>query len=94
MNASGHAKGDHGYGTLARGGHGARMTFHHNLWATHRARMPRPGNYNPPSVDPEGPRFEFRSNVFYDWSGGHAGPLVQYAAGVSQVWTAAGPGLP
>ena len=73
LNASGHAKGDHGYGSLVRGGHGARMTFHHNLWATHRARMPRPGNYNPPSVDPEGPRIEFRSNVFYDWSGGHAG---------------------
>lgn len=73
LNASGHAKGDHGYGSLVRGGHGARMTFHHNLWAAHRARMPRPGNYNPPSVDPEGPRFEFRANVFYDWSGGHAG---------------------
>lgn len=73
LNASGHAKGEHGYGSLVRGGHGARMTFHHNLWAAHRARMPRPGNYNPPSVDPEGPRIEFRSNVFYDWSGGHAG---------------------
>ena len=73
LNAAGHAKGEHGYGSLVRGGHGARMTFHHNLWAAHRARMPRPGNYNPPSVDPEGPRFEFRSNVFYDWSGGHAG---------------------
>jgi hypothetical protein len=73
LNASGHAKGDHGYGSLVRGGHGARMTFHHNLWAAHRTRMPRPGNYNPPSVDPEGPRFVFRSNVFYDWSGGHAG---------------------
>lgn len=73
LNASGHAKGEHGYGSLVRGGHGARMTFHHNLWAAHRARMPRPGNYNPPAVDPEGPRFEFRSNVFYDWGGGHAG---------------------
>lgn len=73
LNASGHAKGDHGYGSLVRGGHGARMTFHHNLWAAHRARMPRPGNYSPPTVDPEGPRFEFRSNVFYDWGGGHAG---------------------
>jgi len=73
LNASGHAKGDHGYGSLVRGGHGARMTFHHNLWAAHRARMPRPGNYNPPSVDPLGPRLEFRSNVFYDWGGGHAG---------------------
>lgn len=73
LNASGHAKGDHGYGSLVRGGHGARMTFHHNLWAAHRARMPRPGNYNPPPIDPVGPRFEFRSNVFYDWGGGHAG---------------------
>lgn len=73
LNASGHAKGDHGYGSLVRGGHGARITFHHNLWASHRARMPRPGNYNPPSVDPVGPRFEFRSNVFYNWGGGHSG---------------------
>lgn len=73
LNHSGHAKGDHGYGSLVRGGHGARFTFHHNLWAMHRARMPRPGNYNPPSVDPQGPRFEFRSNVFYDWGGSHAG---------------------
>ncbi len=73
LNASGHAKGDHGYGSLVRGGHGARITFHHNLWASHRARMPRPGNYNPPSIDPMGPRFEFRSNVFYDWGGSHAG---------------------
>lgn len=73
LNASGHAKGEHGYGSLVRGGHGARMTFHHNLWAAHRARMPRPGNYNPPAVDPEGPRFEFRSNLFYNWGGSHAG---------------------
>jgi hypothetical protein len=73
LNASGHGKGDHGYGSLVRGGHGAHMTFHHNLWAAHQARMPRPGNYNPPSVDPEGPRFEFRSNIFYGWGGSHAG---------------------
>jgi hypothetical protein len=73
LNASGHGKGDHGYGSLVRGGHGARMTFHHNLWAAHRARMPRPGNYNPPSVDPEGPQFEFRSNVFHNWGGSYAG---------------------
>ena len=73
LNASGHAKGDHGYGSLVRGGHGAQVTFHHNLWASHRARMPRPGNYNPSAVDPEGPRFEFRSNVFFNWGGSHAG---------------------
>ena len=73
LNRSTHAKGDHGYGTLARGGHGARITFHHNLWADHRARMPRPGNYNPPSVDPVGPLFEFRQNVFSNWGGSTAG---------------------
>lgn len=73
LNRSAHAKGAHGYGSLIRGGHGARMTFHHNLWALHRARMPRPGNYNPPSVDPEGPKLEFRNNVFHGWVGSHAG---------------------
>ncbi len=73
LNASNHSKGDHGYGSLVRGGHGARMTFHHNLWASHRARMPRPGNYSPPAVDPQGPRFEFRNNVFYNWGSDHAG---------------------
>lgn len=73
LNDSGHGKGDHGYGSLVRGGHGAHMSFHHNLWAAHRARMPRPGNYNPPEADPLGPRLEFRSNVFYDWGGSHAG---------------------
>ncbi len=73
LNASGHSKGDHGYGSLVRGGHGSRMTFHHNLWASHRARMPRPGNYNPAAADPVGAFFEFRSNVFYNWGGSHAG---------------------
>jgi hypothetical protein len=36
-----HAKGDHGYGSLIRGGRGAKISFHHNLWASHSARMPR-----------------------------------------------------
>ena len=73
LNGSSHAKGEHGYGTLLRASHGARITFHHNLWAAHRARMPRPGNYRTPDVDPVGPRFAFANNVFYDWGGGHAG---------------------
>jgi hypothetical protein len=73
LNASGHAKGEHGYGSLVRGGYGSLMSFHHNLWAMHRARMPRPGNYNAAALDPEGARFEFRSNVFYDWGGGRSG---------------------
>lgn len=68
-----HAKGEHGYGSLIRGGRGSRASFHHNLWANHSARMPRPGNYSGPDVDPVGAFFDFRSNVFYNWGRGHAG---------------------
>lgn len=68
-----HAKGSHGYGTLLRGSRGARMTFHHNLWAHHQARMPRPGNYLTPASDPEGAFYDFRSNVFYNWAGTRPG---------------------
>ena len=68
-----HAKGEHGYGSLLRGGRGARMSFHHNLWAHHAARMPRPGNYLTPASDAAGAFYDFRSNVFYNWGGNHAG---------------------
>jgi pectate lyase len=68
-----HAKGEHGYGSLIRGAYGARMSFHHNLWAHHEARMPRPGNYLPPEKDSTGPYYDFRSNVFYNWGGGYSG---------------------
>jgi pectate lyase len=68
-----HAKGEHGYGSLVRGGRGARISFHHNLWAHHVARMPRPGNYDGPDVDPVGPVFDFRSNVFYNWGNSYSG---------------------
>jgi hypothetical protein len=73
LNRSVHDKGRHGYGSLIRGGHGAGMSFHHNLWANHLARMPRPGNYNGPDVDPVGGFFEFRNNVFYNWGGEASG---------------------
>jgi len=75
-----HAKGDHGYGSLIRGGDGAKISFHHNLWANHLARMPRPGNYQGPDKDPVGAFFEFRSNVFYNWGKGHAGYDADAAA--------------
>ncbi|OYY76419.1 MAG: pectate lyase [Sphingomonas sp. 28-62-20] len=68
-----HAKGEHGYGSLIRGGRGSKASWHHNLWANHEARMPRPGNYSGPDVDPVGAFFDFRSNVFYNWGGGHSG---------------------
>lgn len=70
---AGHVKGDHGYGSLIRGGHGSLASFHHNLWANHIARMPRPGNYDGPAIDPVGPSFDFVNNVFYNWGGDHSG---------------------
>lgn len=73
LRRAGHAKGEHGYGSLIRGGRGARFSFHHNVWASHVQRMPRPGNYAPLAEDPEGPSIEFRSNVFYNWGGTAAG---------------------
>ena len=73
LNDSVHSKGPHGYGTLARGSGGARYTMHHNLWAHHRARMPRPGNYVDRNTDPVGPLFDFRNNVFYNWGGSYSG---------------------
>ncbi|MCA2997127.1 MAG: pectate lyase [Rhodocyclaceae bacterium] len=70
---AGHSKGSHGYGSLIRGGRGSRFSFHHNLWAHHEARMPRPGNYAPATADPVGALMDFRSNVFYNWGGSYAG---------------------
>jgi hypothetical protein len=73
LRRSHHSEGAHGFGSLIRGGRGARVSFHHNLWAHHVARMPRPGNYLGPEADPEGPLMEFRSNLFYNWGAGFAG---------------------
>ena len=73
LNESVHSKGAHGYGTLLRGSGGARYTMHHNLWAHHRARMPRPGNYLSQKVDPNGPLIDVRNNVFYNWGGEASG---------------------
>jgi hypothetical protein len=69
LDHSTHEKGRHGYGTLIRASHGAKISFHHNLWAHHQARMPRPGNYKDVSADPDGPVIDFRNNVFYNWGG-------------------------
>ena len=67
---------NHGFGSLIRGCHGARYSYHHNLYAHNRGRNPRPGNYddrNPHSEDPDGLLLDFRNNVIYNWGGGHAG---------------------
>jgi pectate lyase len=70
---SNHDKGDHGFGSLIRAARGAKLSWHHNLWANHLDRMPRPGNYSMPSEDDTGALFEFRSNVFYNWGKQRAG---------------------
>lgn len=67
---------NHGFGSLIRGCHGARYSYHHNLYAHNRGRNPRPGNYddrNPHDEDPNGLLLDFRNNVIYNWGGGHAG---------------------
>jgi len=73
LNSSVHHKGEHGFGTLLRGADGARYSMHHNLWAHHKARMPRPGNYLSREKDPVGPLYDIRNNVFYNWGGGYSG---------------------
>lgn len=80
LDQSVHSKGAHGYGSLVRGSAGSRYSFHHNLWAHHRARMPRPGNFASPPEDPEGPVFDFTNNVFYNWGGDGSGYNVDDAA--------------
>lgn len=67
---------NHSFGSLIRGCHGARYTYHHNLYAHNRNRNPRPGNYddrNPHEADPNGLLLDFRNNVIYDWMGTYAG---------------------
>jgi pectate lyase len=61
---AGHSKGAHGYGSLINGG---AITYHHNLYAHHDSRNPRPGSWEGGTLD-----FDFRNNVVYDW-GGQAG---------------------
>jgi hypothetical protein len=73
LNDSIHSKGDHGYGSLLRGCFNNGYSFHHNLYAHHMGRSPRPGNYNSYTVDPCGLILDFRNNVVYNWGGSHAG---------------------
>ena len=63
LNNSIHSKGPHGYGSLVRSKTNAAVTFHHNLYAHHESRNPRPGTYTNSYVL----SFDFRNNVIYDW---------------------------
>ena len=54
-----HPKGPHGYGSLLRYGAGG-VTYHHNLYADHDSRNPRPG---------DNIHLDFVNNVVYNWGG-------------------------
>ncbi len=63
----------HSYGSLIRGDHGDKRTYHHNLYAHNNARNPRPGNYTVIGTDSVGNFVDFRNNVVYNWAGTYAG---------------------
>lgn len=85
LNESTHHKGAHGYGALIRGGWGNGYTYHHNLFAHHKARLPRPDNYNDRSKDPDGFVFDFRNNVVYNWGGSSAGYNADGSNGTNSI---------
>lgn len=80
-----HHKGPHGYGSLIRGSYGNGYTYHHNLYAHHHARLPRPGNYIGRNEDPEGFMFDFRNNVIYNWAGRAAGYNADGSNGTNSI---------
>jgi len=62
LNNSVHHKGPHGYGSLLRVD--GDLSFHHNLFANHSSRNPRPGCYGDMK---RGGMLDFRNNVVYNW---------------------------
>jgi pectate lyase len=54
-----HDKGPHGYASLLRCN--GNLSFHHNLYAHHISRSPRPGTYGEGSI-----LLDFRNNVIHD----------------------------
>lgn len=70
LNDSFHPKGQHGYGSLLRTN--GNITFHHNIYAHHKSRSPRPGTYGEGSI-----LLDFRNNVIYDSVGYSAADPVR-----------------
>ena len=85
LNCSVHEKGCHGYGSLIGGSWGNGYTFHHNLYAHHSGRSPRPGSPFDYITDPCGLIFDFRNNVVYNWGGSYAGYNADGSNGVNSI---------
>jgi len=62
LKESTHEKGRHGYGSLIRAN--GEVSFHHNLYAFHQSRTPRPGSRGDGCL-----LFDFRNNLLH--KGGH-----------------------
>lgn len=63
LNHSVHVKGDHGYGGIWGG---ARASFHHNLLAAHKSRLPRFSG-SASTQNPDDELVDFRNNVIFNW---------------------------
>ncbi|MBN1788433.1 MAG: hypothetical protein JW806_08575 [Sedimentisphaerales bacterium] len=85
LDCSVHSKGCHGYGSIIGGSDNSGITYHHNLYAHHRARSPRPGNYNNLTVDPCGLICDFRNNLVYNWGGTYAGYNADGSNGTNSI---------
>ncbi|MBX9656421.1 pectate lyase [bacterium] len=86
LNKSLHKKGEHGYGSLISGADGG-ITYHHNLYAHHKSRNPRPGG----KPDSNGILLDFTNNVIYDW-GSTAGYTSETAVRVNYIGNFLKPG--
>jgi pectate lyase len=87
LNHSKHAKGAHGYGSLARAN--GPMSWHHNLWIHNDSRNPRLGDAY--GRGPTFPTFDVRNNIMYDF-GGTASGLTQGILKVNYVGNYLRPG--
>ncbi len=80
LNKSVHHKGSHGYGALVRAD--GDVTYHHNIFAHHSSRNPRPGTYEDSAK--QGIIFDFRNNLVYGW-GSRAGYSSSDKANINYV---------